>query len=446
MKKVVVIYPPITCINLPSLTGLYICRVLNRSGISTQYWDLNGMFFEKYYALNNDLNEKLNQYKNGDIDTKDKWTSLQLHLSIHSERYYRETGIKIFGLGKVVYLEGNEYVTYIRQFMKEKLVNIDDDVDAICIQTYSSIQLEITKHIIPIIKDKYPNVKIIIGGEYLKSCKRNFDTDIYCCKDVGEIVQVLNGTRPEVDISLAHDYKYSLGFSNYYIQSHVFPLMLNATCCYGHCRFCYNGYKVNNVIKKSTEQLQGEIEYLVNNFKATKFRFWDECLSVQDILYFINLIKEKGYKFKWYMNTRFYGLFQSSDFVTQMRRSGCVGIFLGLECASDSALVKMNKGIKMEIVHNALKRLKQEGIKTHISLLFGFPGITEQEYSMSQLFICNNLEYIDYIDVNWLYETSYNKCSPDMGAINWYENMKIIVNTYDKNPHEWKYAQMWKYN
>ncbi|WP_176059321.1 radical SAM protein [Paraburkholderia sp. BCC1876] len=60
-----------------------------------------------------------------------------------------------------------------------------------------------------------------------------------------------------------------------------------------------------------------------------------------------------------------------------MAESGCEGVFLGIESASDEMLKKMNKTSRKKHYQTAVPLLKKHGIHTHANFIIGFPGETE---------------------------------------------------------------------
>lgn len=62
--------------------------------------------------------------------------------------------------------------------------------------------------------------------------------------------------------------------------------------------------------------------------------------------------------------------------VAKMRRSGCTGVFLGVESGSDKILQNMKKGAIINFYHNGVRWLKEAGIITVGAFIVGFPGET----------------------------------------------------------------------
>ena len=61
-----------------------------------------------------------------------------------------------------------------------------------------------------------------------------------------------------------------------------------------------------------------------------------------------------------------------------MARSGCKGVFLGIESGSPTILANMNKSATVEKYATGIEMLRRYGIMTFGSFIIGFPGETDQ--------------------------------------------------------------------
>ena len=67
--------------------------------------------------------------------------------------------------------------------------------------------------------------------------------------------------------------------------------------------------------------------------------------------------------------------------VKKMARSGCKGVFLGVESGSNQILKNMKKGAIIEFYKDGVRWLREAGIVTVGSFIIGFPGETEETVS-----------------------------------------------------------------
>jgi radical SAM superfamily enzyme YgiQ (UPF0313 family) len=62
------------------------------------------------------------------------------------------------------------------------------------------------------------------------------------------------------------------------------------------------------------------------------------------------------------------------DTVLNLKKAGCVEVWMGVESGSQSILDAMDKGITVDQVVQARKQLKRAGIRACFFLQFGYPG------------------------------------------------------------------------
>jgi anaerobic magnesium-protoporphyrin IX monomethyl ester cyclase len=73
--------------------------------------------------------------------------------------------------------------------------------------------------------------------------------------------------------------------------------------------------------------------------------------------------------------------------VKKMKKSGCAGVFLGMESGANKILKNMKKGAIVDFYRDGIRWLKANGILTVGSFIVGFPGETEETVSETQTFI-----------------------------------------------------------
>lgn len=79
--------------------------------------------------------------------------------------------------------------------------------------------------------------------------------------------------------------------------------------------------------------------------------------------------------------------FVDHNLVRLMRRSGCQGVFLGVESGADQVLNNMNKGGASSFYSRGIKWLREEGIITVGAFVIGFPGETRATVQQTAEFI-----------------------------------------------------------
>jgi p-methyltransferase len=84
----------------------------------------------------------------------------------------------------------------------------------------------------------------------------------------------------------------------------------------------------------------------------------------------------KNYAFDWFSYFRCSN--SDEEAVELMARSGCKGVFLGIESGSPSILANMNKAATIEKYATGIEMLRRHGIMTFGSFIIGFPGETNE--------------------------------------------------------------------
>jgi radical SAM PhpK family P-methyltransferase len=99
----------------------------------------------------------------------------------------------------------------------------------------------------------------------------------------------------------------------------------------------------------------------------------------------LRMMINNRYTFKWMSNFRCQ--FVDRETIELMKQSGCEGVFLGIESASDRILKNMNKAASVAKYLEGISLLKEYGILTFGSFIIGFPGETSETVQQSIDFI-----------------------------------------------------------
>jgi len=89
--------------------------------------------------------------------------------------------------------------------------------------------------------------------------------------------------------------------------------------------------------------------------------------------------------FEWFSFLRVQ--FVDDEVARLMKESGCVGVFLGIESANNEVLKNMNKKATREKFASGMASLRKYGIMTMASLVYGFPGETDETIEQNVQFI-----------------------------------------------------------
>ena len=121
---------------------------------------------------------------------------------------------------------------------------------------------------------------------------------------------------------------------------------------------------------------------------------------------------EEGLEMPWYSFLRCQ--YVDEPLIKKMARSGCKGVFLGIESGSNRILKNMKKGAIVEFYRDGIKWLRDAGIVVVGSFLVGFPGETAETVAETQKFIeTSGLEYYFIQPFYYLQHTPIHKRADD---------------------------------
>lgn len=153
--------------------------------------------------------------------------------------------------------------------------------------------------------------------------------------------------------------------------------------CRNECAFCsvtsfYDG-------KRYRRDVDAVVAHL-KSFDAGFFMFMDDNLT-QDRGYAMRLFEAiEPVKKKWAAQVSV-EIADDVELLERMRRSGCVGVFIGLESFSENALCSQNKTIRSpRFYKEAVRVLHEHGMVVEAGLIFGFdsdaPEVFESTLAM----------------------------------------------------------------
>lgn len=159
-------------------------------------------------------------------------------------------------------------------------------------------------------------------------------------------------------------------------KTKVFAWMLSRGCPM-KCNFCASGCEPRY---KSIDLAVRELDQIVEKFDPDYLLFADNFLMREKnyISELCHAIIARGFRFKFSVTCRVNVV--DDTLLALMRRAGCEMIFYGLECANDQILKFMRKGITVNQAVNAIELTKKAGIYPMVSIMFGQPAETLDDF------------------------------------------------------------------
>ncbi|MFI5350533.1 MAG: B12-binding domain-containing radical SAM protein [Elusimicrobiota bacterium] len=167
--------------------------------------------------------------------------------------------------------------------------------------------------------------------------------------------------------------------------------------CIWHCRFCstrefWPGYSYMSGARIFAEMKhQKKLFPHIGHFEFFDITFNGNMRSVED------LSREMdgagvymGFKINAVLRPE-----MTAGLMNRLYRVGLVNVIYGVESGSPRVLERMNKPFSIETAENVLRDTHAAGIKTAGNFMFGFPGETEEDFTMTLDFLRRNAGSLD---------------------------------------------------
>ncbi|SUY47679.1 Fe-S oxidoreductase [Clostridium putrefaciens] len=310
-----------------------------------------------------------------------------------------------------------------KEKLKEKLIN--NDILSVVIPTTLYVSADPIIEIVKFIKCYNSKVKIIIGGPFilnhtfhvdedseLSLIFKNIGADFYVCSSEGEmaLVNVLNGLKYGYDISNIKNIVYKEGgkYLKTIIEKEDNCLKENkidwqsfnkenigdilsirtAKSCPFSCSFCWFPQRAGKYKFLSVDDVEQQFNEIKDIGSVTTLNIIDDTFNVPPDRFkeILKMMIKNKYNFKW--NSYFRCQYADRETIELMKESGCEGVYLGIESASNKIFKNMNKNAKKEDYIKGIELLNEYEIINHASFIIGFPGETDETV----------LETIDFIE------------------------------------------------
>ena len=258
------------------------------------------------------------------------------------------------------------------------------------------------------------NATIVAGGpyiskqaeerepEYLRPLFRYLNADIYCYVREGEqtLTKIIDALKSGADLSTVKNIAYKKGrefvitpkeretnplsdniidyslFRNEYAKTGWANVRVSDGCPYA-CGFCaFPEHNNERYELMSMDRIEREFNAIRDAGTISHIFFIDATLNVPRPHFkeMMRMMIRNKYPFKWHC---FFRCDQTDEeTIDLMAQAGCIGVFLGLESASEPVLRNMDKGAHKKDFRRTMPWFKRAGIRQMLSMLVGFPGET----------------------------------------------------------------------
>jgi anaerobic magnesium-protoporphyrin IX monomethyl ester cyclase len=164
-------------------------------------------------------------------------------------------------------------------------------------------------------------------------------------------------------------------------QHGYFSLNLATTRgCPFKCNWCAKPIYGNRYNSRSPERVAAEIEMLIEKCGVRHFWIADDIFGLKPgwVQRFRDVVQEKNLKFEYKIQSRV-DLLLKEDTIDALAASGLRQVWVGAESGSQKILDAMDKGTRVEEIHEATKLLKKKGVEVCFFLQFGYLGETKED-------------------------------------------------------------------
>lgn len=306
---------------------------------------------------------------------------------------------------------------YINLFQQEKerlIEYLAEDPYCVAITTTFYVLNFPVTDIVEFIRKHNSKVKIVVGGPLVSNHARNYEGDglvaaltdmgadvyvvegqgeltlamiVHCLKNRGDLRQVpnlifledggLHRTRmqPEnnsLDVNYIDWGKFSGESLGRTLQTRT------ARSCAFNCSFCNYPARAGKLTLLGLESFEKELNSMRALGDVKNVVFIDDTFNVPLPRFkeMCRLMIDKEYDFNWYSYFRCSN--SDEEAIDLMAKSGCKGVFLGIESGSPQILKNMNKAATPEKYVEGMRLLHDRGVLTFGSFITGFPGETDE--------------------------------------------------------------------
>ncbi|MCH8209425.1 MAG: radical SAM protein, partial [Nitrospinae bacterium] len=329
----------------------------------------------------------------------------------------------------------NIYIHLCQQLVFPAIEKEKPDVVGISIGT--PIQLMSGTTFAQLIKRKYPDIHITVGGNIITRLKDELSKkkvffekvfDSMICYE-GEhslvwLVEALDAKRPLSEVSnliymdesgevivnkKLHTEDVSqlpipdfdgLPWELYFAPEKLVPYLGTRGCYWGECTFCDHGAGyIDRFRAKHPDQIVEELAQLKKKHNARHFLFTDESFPPALFIKLPQLMIEANLDIYWTTLIRFESQLVAPEIWDAAAKSGCRTLYFGLESANERIIKLVKKDTKIDVAINNMEQARRVGIWSHVMGFFGFPSETQEEAEDTRRFLLDHQDIIHSVEI-----------------------------------------------
>lgn len=167
------------------------------------------------------------------------------------------------------------------------------------------------------------------------------------------------------------------------------PLIGSRGCPYS-CTFCSSPLIWNKKVRwRNPVKIVDEMEKVVDSHGITQFHFWDDNVMMKrdHMKQLCEEILRRGLKVNWCGLTRASHIIKYKEILPMMKKSGCVGIEIGIESFTEDSTDLILKGEGVQEMKDASRYMEEAGIAPLYTHMLFNPGENIKGYTEKQVFL-----------------------------------------------------------
>ena len=170
-------------------------------------------------------------------------------------------------------------------------------------------------------------------------------------------------------------------YRNAWLDAHGYfsTNMVASRGCPYHCNWCAKPISGNKFHLRPAAAVAEEMKYLKTRTGVQHIWFGDDVFALNQhwVREFAEEVVAKNASVPFKIQSR--ANLMTEDTVRHLKTAGCAEVWMGVESGSQAVLNAMDKGLDLQSVIAARRRLKEAGIRACYFLQFGYPGETWTE-------------------------------------------------------------------
>lgn len=395
--------------------NILLCTIAGVPKILSDFVPDNGLAVLAAVLLENGHNVKIIDMNHPSIFPEIFSGDVRNFLEKFSEKIFlkkeKPTFLDVLKLRKVNNVLENNKKVFVNSIKEKLLEKVEKEkIDVIGFKLWAGDGFKWTVEVGKYLKEKKPDLKIFGGGPQVDIFEHHiykiapfFDALCYGegeetikyltdyvegkikIENVPNIIFIKNNKNDKI---VKTDRKYidnldDLPFANYDpeiyegIEGKIKMIVIDESRgCPNNCYFCIHPKKSGKRREKSPERVVNELRKYKEKYGVSIFRYAGSNTSAELMTEIAKEILNQNIKVKY---TSFAHVKEFETDFELLKKSGCEALFFGVESASGEILKKgMNKNIDKNEVESVLKKSREAGIFTVISLIYPAPFETDE--------------------------------------------------------------------